>query len=274
MSRHESPARPEEERSEFGDVFSGTEAQAAYTAEGTGTAPAEAPRRPESTQGVVRDAGGSVRGWGNGPIPRDPRKFRYDTTRARTAPAVKYGASKADRMDATAAGDMLHRIHVMFGIDKEDEARILAFDKALWLEHSINGASMLQPGRGELTVGDMSFDIAPVKLLLGEEQRRFFRAYADDIADTNREVLRSYDMYDAETVEKVGQLRQVAVERGLQKYPHLAHDSSDACVSISMEERLAVMQSKRLVIPTLNQVDALPAARASPAVGTAQSSLA
>jgi len=261
MSHKGSPTHVEEERSEFGDVFSGTEAREAYVAADVGAIPVASPRRPESTQGIVRDTVGSTRGWGKGAVEPDKRKFRYDVTRARSSPTVRFGASKADRMDATAAGDLLHQIHEMFGIDKEDESRILAFDKALWFEHTINGASLLQPGRGVLTVGGMSFDIAPVKVLLGEEQRRFFRAYADDIADANREVLRDYDMYDAETVEKVGQLRQVAVERGLQRYPHLAHDSSDASVAISMEERIAIMQSKRLVIPTVNQVDALPAAR-------------
>lgn len=261
MSRQGSnPA--EDERSEFGDVFSGTEARTAYaTAEGISTAsPARsAPARVAPAEmGIVRDTPTEVRGWGKGAVPRDVRKFRYDTVRARTLAAVSFTASKADRLDASAAGDLLHQVHVMYGIDKEEESRILAFDKALWFEHTINGASLLQPGRGTLTVDNMSFDVSPIKELLGVDQRRFFRAFADDIADNNREILKDYDMYDPISVEKVGQLRQVAIERGLQKYPHLAHDSSDACVLISMEERLAINQSKRLVIPTVNQVDALP----------------
>jgi len=269
MSRQGSNAA-EDERSEFGDVFSGPEVRTAYAAAGggndAGSGSSPVPKPGPAEHGLVRDTPTEVRGWGRGPIPRDPRKFRYDTVRARTLQAVSFTASKADRLDAQTAGDLLHQVHMMFGIEKEEESRILAFDKALWFEHTINGASLLQPGRGTLTVGGMSFDVSPIKELLGVDQRRFFRAFADDIADNNREIMKAYDMYDPISVEMVGQLRQVAIERGLQKYPHLAHDSSDACVLISMEERLAVNQSKRLVIPAINQVDQLPGARDS-AVG-------
>jgi len=208
--------------------------------------------------GIVRGDDTNARGWGRGPIARDVRKFRYDVDRARMQPAIQFSASKADRMDAMDAGDALEQIHRIYGIDKEPEERIAAFDDALWFEHTVNGASMLQPGRGQLYVGEMSFDIGPVKTYLGENQRRFFRAYADDIAACNHRILKAYDPYDAVSAEKVGQIKQVALERGLQKYPHLAHDSSDACVRISMEERSALIASKRLVLPSVvNKVDAL-----------------
>lgn len=132
----------------------------------------------------------------------------------------------------------------------------MAFDKALWFQHTVNGASMLQPGRGSLYVDGVEFDIEPVKKKLGEQQRRFFRAFADDIADTNREILDAYDPYDPVAAEKAAQIHQVAIERGLQKFPHLAHDSSDACLTLSFDERLAVIASKRSVIPsTINNVD-------------------
>lgn len=258
----------EDDRSEFGDVFSGPEVRGAYTAASAGgkvagSPPARVAGAVPAEHGIVRETPTEIRGWGKGPIVRDPRKFRYDGTRARTMAPVPFSASKADRLDARIAGDLLHKIHVMYGIDKEEESRILAFDNAMWFEHAINGASLLQPGGGTLTVGNMSFDVAPIKEVLGVNQRRFYRAYADDIAANNKEILDAYDAYDPESVEKVGQLRQVAIERGLQKFPHLAHDSSDACLSISMEERLAIGQSKRIVMPTVNQVDALPEARSA-----------
>jgi hypothetical protein len=161
-------------------------------------------------------------------------------------------------MDAAAAGELLHKIHTLYGIENEGEDVIAAFDKALFFEHTINGASMMQPGRGELTVGASRFELAPLKQLLGVEQRRFFRAYADEIADVNREVLDAFDMYDPSLMEKHGQLVQVAVTRGLQKYPWLAHDSSDAGIRVSMEERFALLASKRLVLPNVeNTVDKL-----------------
>lgn len=195
-------------------------------------------------------------GWGRGPVAVDPRKFRYDVLRGRASKPLTFSATKVDRLDAVKAGDYLDKIHTLYGIQHQDEARILAFDKALWFEHTVNGASMLQPGRGTLVVDGVEFDIQPIKTLLGEELRRFFRAYADDIAELNREVLNAYDPYDVVAAEKAAQIHQVAIERGLQKYPHLAHDSSDACTVISFDERLAVMASKRSVIPSsVNQVD-------------------
>lgn len=236
----------EDTASEHGFFMGGTQAAAAST-----PPPALAP-------GIVRGETSSARGWGRGPIAVDTRKFRYDVNRARMKPALPFGATKVDRMDANDAGDALEHIHEMYGVHTEDEARIAAFDDALWFEHTVNGASMLQPGRGYLKVDGVSFDIGHIKTYLGEDQRRFFRAYADDIAECNMRVLKSYDPYDPVSAEMVGQIKQVALERGLQKYPHLAHDSSDACVSISMEERSALIASKRLVLPSVvNSVDAL-----------------
>jgi len=77
-------------------------------------------------------------------------------------------------------------------------------------------------------------------------------------------VLTAYDPYDPVAVEMHSQIRQVAVERGLQKYPQFAHDSSDACTNLSIEERMAIMGSKRLVLSSVeNKADAMP-----PRVGT------
>lgn len=224
--------------------------------------------RGVSPAGVTRVAAPAVQTFGRGPVPVDSRKFRYDRNRAQALPRLAFGATKADRMDADEAGDMLHRIHKMYDIDCESEDVIAAFDKALFFEHTINGASLMQPGRGLLTVGKSTFELASVKQVLGVEQRRFFRAFADEVADLNREVIASYDAYDPTTVEKHGQLMQVAIERGLQKFPYLAHDSSDAGVRVTVEERVALAASKRLVLPSVvNNADKL-AARV-PVVGDA-----
>jgi len=201
------------------------------------------------------------RGWGRGPVPVDSRKFRYDVRRGQiTGASLSFNVTKVDRMDPVQAGDMLHRIHRAYGLENEEEARIHVFDKALFFEHTINGASMLQPGRGAIEVAGVSMDIKPIKDILGVDQRRFFRTYADDIGVVNQEVIDKYDPYDLPSAEKYNQLMQVAIERGLQKYPYLAHDSSDAG-SLSMEERMAVIASKARVIGgTVNSVDA-PAPR-------------
>lgn len=257
----------EDGRSELGGLFESAppeRSQAGVERDGGG-----ASRGGTPVTGVLRAAPAVARRVGRGEVPYDQRKFRYDRNRARTLPAVEFSASRADRMDAAEAGEYLDRIHVMYGIDRESEDVLAAFDKALFFEHTINGASLLQPGRGKLYVGDSEFELQPVKALLGPDQRRFFRAFADEIADVNHEVIAAYDPYNPVAAERYGQLMQVALARGLQKYPWLAHDSSDAGIRLSVEERTAVMASKRLVLQsTVNNVDTLverpaPAGRGS-----------
>jgi len=198
-------------------------------------------------------------GWGRGPVAVDRRKFRYDVRRGKTLPALPFSASKSDRMDAEDAGDLLDRIHTAFGINRETEDRIQAFNNALFLEHTLNGASLLQPGRGTLKAGGMHFDIQIVKSVLGVDQRRFFRAYADDIAELNKKVLQEFDPMDPESAEIFGQMSQIAVERGLVKFPHLIHDSADAGVTLSFDERNALVASKRFTLrANVNNVDKVP----------------
>lgn len=204
-----------------------------------------------SVEGVTRRAAPIKRVIGRGPVPYDSRKFGYDRNRglAHGSP-VAFGASRADRLDADVAGRLLHRIHTMYGIENEGEEVLVAFDKALFFEHAINGASMMQSGDGYFRVADNQYDVAMVKKLLGTQQRKFFRAFADEVADVNREVLDLFDPFDLDSAEKHGQLMQVAVTRGLQKFPHLAHDSSDAGLRLSVEERVALQVAKRVVLPS------------------------
>lgn len=224
-------------------------AAAHQPASGTGLAPT----------GITRTAAQGPVTIGRGPVRPDPRKFRYDVVRARTMPHVSFGATRIDRMDAVEAGDTLDRIHRVVGIDRSNENIIAAFDKALFLEHALNGASLLQPGRGMLRVGEAEFELASIKTMLGEAQRRFFRAYADDIAVVLKEVIAAYDPHEPEAAEQYGQIEQIAVERGLQKFPYLIHDSSDAGVRLVVEERNALISSKRVVLESVvNKVDAAP----------------
>ena len=215
--------------------------------------------RGVSAEGITRESPPVYKSYGRGPVVPDRRKFRYDRTRGLVMSPISFGASKADRLDAGLAGDMLDRIHTIVGIEAEPENVLAAFDRALFFEHTINGASLLQPGRGVLYVGESEFDLGPIKSVLGAEQRRFFRAFADDIAANNRFVLDAYDPYNPVACERYGQIMQVAVERGLQKYPYLAHDSSDAGLRLSVEERMALINSKRVVLEsTVNNADKLP----------------
>lgn len=209
-----------------------------------------------SRAGLTRAAPTEALGYGRGPRGVDPRRYRYDRVRAATMPKIEIQVNRVDRLTAEEAGAMLHRVHEIFQLETQTENVIAAFDRALWLDHALNGASQMQPGRGVLVVGDTSFDTMDIRSVLGVDLRRFFRAFADDVADELRRVLKEHDPYDHASEDLVGQIRQIAAERGLQKYPHLIHDSSDACVSISLEERTAVMQSKTTVLTdVVNAVD-------------------
>jgi len=241
----------EEVSSEMGDdIYANPSVQASGAESSQHAVPAQGPRP------IERQGQSTAMGWGKGPVSADTRKFKYDVMRGKIGKALPFSASKVDRMEADVAGDMLHSIHVMYGIDKEDERRLVAFDKALFWEHAINGASLMQPGRGKLIVDSVGFDIQPLKDKLGVDQRRFFRAFADDVATVVVEVMDAYDFYDPESVEKVAMIKQIAVARGLQKFPRLIHDSSDAGTDLSYDERVAVMGSKRIVLEsTVNVAD-------------------
>lgn len=206
--------------------------------------------------GFVRTAPTATRGWGKGPVAIDKRKFRYDVYRGITMGPLSFNATKADTLDASEAGDLLHRIHEHFGIASEAENRIAAFDNALWYQHTVNGASQLQPGRGSLYVDGVAFDIEPIKRILGEDMRRFFRAFADEIVENNRRILAGYDEYDPEAKEKAVRVNAVAVKRGLSKFPFLAADSSEAALSLSHEERSAVLVAKPFNLPSEDVVAA------------------
>jgi len=205
--------------------------------------------------GLVREMEAAASAFGRGPVPYDRRKYKYDMYRAQ-ATNVAFAVTRDDRMSAEEAGNELHKIHLMFGIATEEEHLLRAFDNALFFAHTVNSGSMLQPGRSKVYVQGNQFDMMMVITALGGNNRRFFRAYADDIAQVNKAVLAEYDPYDHVKAEHHGWLMQVALERGLQKFPYLAHDSADACVNINIAERIALSNSKRYVIgSTINAVD-------------------
>jgi len=236
-------------------VYESMTTEGGASAGGSGTA-TQAERRSPGSRPVIVGEEATSAGWGRGPVPVDPRKYRYDRMRALASDPVQFTATKADRLDADEAGEVLHSVHVALGIEKEAEARLAAFDAALWWQHTINGASIMQDLRGCLTVGGMEFDISECLRMVGERRlRRFFRAYADDILEVNRGVLAEYSPYDFVAAEKYGQLMQVAAARGLHKYPELAFDAADACCGISLDARRALLASKALVLPDNNTTD-------------------
>lgn len=214
----------------------------------------------QGRRGVTRQMETPVSGFGKGPVPYDSRKFKYDIYRAQATQA-SFAVTRDDRMSAEQAGDMLHNIHTKLGIDRVEEHKLRAFDDGLFLCHTLNSGSVLQPGRSKIFVDGQQFDAAEVNKFLGEDNRRFYRAFADEIKAVNRKVLKDYDPYNPVAVEHYGWIMQVALERGIHRFPHLAHDSADACVDITITERIAVANSKKLVIS--NSINAIDRANAN-----------
>jgi len=214
-----------------------------------------------SKAGVYRQDKAAAVLKGKKPVPYDKRKFNYDVTRGKSE-NIQVEVSKDDRMSAVEAGAMLNHIHELMGIDREVEGVLRAFDKALFFSHTVNGGSVLSPGRSSFGIPGVTreFSYGDIRDILGNDQRRFFRAFADEIAEMNKEVLRDYDPMDVVAVEQYAWLMQVAYARGLQRYPYLAHDSADACKSVSPAERAALNQSKTMVISSVsNTADRLKA---------------
>lgn len=187
----------------------------------------------------------------------DKRKFRYDVVRGRGA-GLAFEVTRDDRLSAEEACERLHGIHKMFGLHAENESLLQAFDSALFFCHTVNGSSVLNPGRSKFSVSGVTtdFDYAEVRKFLDTDFRRFFRAYADDVAEVNRRVIRDYDPSDPVKKEQWGWLHQVATERGMERHPEYAHDTAEACTSLSVPERVAIGKSKRMVIgATPNSAD-------------------
>jgi len=203
--------------------------------------------RAESHAGVVRAvAAAPTIARSKNAIGRDPRKLRYDPYAARLSSSGKlnFEASKEDRLDPETAGELLHRVHVQCGIDREDDDVIFAFDNALWFSHTLNGGSMFQDGDAKLRFAGYTATYDNIKKVLGSSPRRFFRAYADEIREANKTVLATFDPQDPVSFTQHGQLIEVASKRGLLKFPDLAHDSADACLSLTETERAAIEASK------------------------------
>jgi len=207
----------------------------------------------ETSGGIFREDTKAGKLKGRAPAKYDPRKFKYDAVRGRAA-NLAFDVSKEDRMSPVEGGRMLHRIHQLMGIDRESEGILRAFDRAVFFCHTVNGASVVGPGRAVFSVPGHTeeFRWADVKKVLNVDERRFFRCYADDVTEVNREIIDEYDPYDPPKAERYGQLMQVAYARGLHRFPWLAHDSADACMIVNASERAALAASKTLVISTSN----------------------
>jgi len=176
--------------------------------------------------------------------------FNYDVEEARLE-HVDFTVDKADRLSDEEAKELLHQIHVKAGFAGAEPKYMLAFDRALFVFHALNGGSELTSGDPFIRVTD--FNPVPYQIvqeILAGRTRRFYRAFATVIRDTlkticdNKENLPAYDDIRV-------QLQQVAHNRGLAAFPWCVADSIDAAI-LSSAERSAVQTSKAYVLGQAN----------------------
>jgi len=181
---------------------------------------------------------------------RDRRKFNFEDLG--TGGAAGIVSSKADRMTADQAWVKTAGLFEIF-IAGEPAEHKAAFLEAMFFCHTVNSGSVAQPGRATFAFvvngrESKEFKMSDVIMSLREDTRRYFRAYADEIRDVNQKILDACNPLDPVSNEKAAWILQVAAERGLSRYPNLAHDSSSACTMLTLPERSAVAQSSRRVL--------------------------
>lgn len=161
-----------------------------------------------------------------------------------------FEVSKDDRMSPTEARDALVRLMEACGVDKSSVGIRAGFLDALLWNHTINSGSVLQPGRSTIQVAGMvPVQTLTIAQLLGNDYRRFFRAFADETRRVNNQVISDYaSLDDAVSRDKYQVLIQVARSRDLMRYPDLAHDSAECCYDLTTEQGLALRLSKASVL--------------------------
>jgi hypothetical protein len=182
----------------------------------------------------------------------------YDYTAAVADRPVAFGASTDRSMTPVEAADRLIGLMRNCQVVGQSDATQMAFHKAILLAHAKNSGSILQPGRAEFWVEGstkMNF-FFHVVAYLGNDTRRFFRAYADLSRNLLQDIVKSYQRGEERHVEDYNDVMWVAMDRGLKRYPYLIADSSDACSNLTAGESTAVRQAKAgMLANTPNVVD-------------------
>lgn len=205
----------------------------------------------------------------------DPRLIRHDRFAARSRASIGWEVTVDAAMPKSEAGDKLSRIHELFKLQAASPEIHEAFLDALLFSHTVNGGSVLQPGRAKFSLGSEQhyLDYAEVVRYLGPDLRRFFRAFADETRRVNQNVLdNATDPDDFVAMEKADLLRAAAMRRGMNRHPSLAHDTADYCTGLSDAENAALVASKALVFGSTPNMADRNRARAGqsgdPSVGT------
>jgi len=164
-----------------------------------------------------------------------------------------------NRMSDEEAGRLLLSMLSRCGLGTEDDAVMVGFVKAMCLCMAINSSSILVPGRSKFYVAGSEFDFfTDVLAVLGNDARRFFRAYADVTRGYLKGVIAEYqrgaasdddrdvDRYE-HVVDMYNAIKYVAEKRGLTRAMDLIHDSAEFCSNKTAVERAILMSSKETI---------------------------
>lgn len=209
-----------------------------------------------------------------------------DVTAALARP-LGYSATSNFEMSKDQANLVMAALLNRLGLANELDNTKFYFMQALQLCFAMNSSSVQMPDRATFTVYTVAGDgvregrvfnlFTDVMMVLGNDARRFFRAFADDtrqvLENLQTAVLKGpsghdengLDEYDARLDEwKV--ILSVANKRGLTRTPCLVHDSAESCSNLTATDRAYLNASKTTIFAQygyLNTVD-------NPTVGRTQ----
>lgn len=186
------------------------------------------------------------------------RYMPFDAAAARTERQVRIGASTnrvvaLEEVQPLAYGLMQH-----CGVAGQSDGVQSALFDAMLLCHAKNSASQVQPGRARFWIegGPKIHFFEVVVNHLGDDTRRFFRAYASAQRAVIRRILDRYKAGNESYAEDYRDIMWVAHDRGLTRYPDLIGDGADACFDLTLPERNALSMAKATIFAnTQNVVD-------------------
>jgi hypothetical protein len=202
--------------------------------------------------------------WGRSAALSQYKALPFDFAAALQDAPVAYRASSNRVMRAEDAAARLSGILKHCGATGQVESVQLAFLKAILLSHAKNSGSVLQPSRAVFQVaGSTEFNFfTDVVQFLGDDTRRFFRAYAELSRTVVAERIKAYRDGDETASEDYRDIMMVARERDLVRYPELIADCADACVDLTQHMVDTLQASKKTIFATTpNMVDLVRSSR-------------
>lgn len=184
------------------------------------------------------------------------RQLPYDYAAAIHEGEVSFTVTSNRVMSATEASQRLRGLMHHCGVNGQADSVMMAFHKAILLAHAKNSSSIIQPARANIYIkgGSVINFYTDVLHFLGDDSRRFFRAYADMVRQVLREIRNAYEAGDMRWAEDIRDLDWIAEDRGLSRHKDLVAGSADACTQLTRQEAVAIRQSKATIFANITNM--------------------